>query len=97
MLVSRIAFTDSVSLLSAGGAQSQARLPELQALARNAGEMAQLINCAVQLNTRLIHRGCRSQLKSRVVQARGRFLREEDGLDEMKLCPSPASYYIQIS
>lgn len=79
MLVSRITFTDSVSLLSAGGAQSQARLPELQSLARNAGEMAQLINSAVQLNMRLIHPGRRSQLKSHVVQTGGWFLREEDG------------------
>lgn len=43
-LVFRIQFIGSVSLLSAGGAQSEARLPGLQSLARNAGEMAQLIN-----------------------------------------------------
>lgn len=51
-LVSRIKFIDSVSLLSAGGAQSQARLPQLQSFVRNAGEMVQLINSGpVQFNS----------------------------------------------
>lgn len=65
-----------------------------QSLARNAGEMAQLINSAIQLSTRLIHPALGHSWRAMLRRWEAGFLERRMVKMKWNIAPSPASYFI---